>query len=71
MFRPERGIKEKARDNIAAIKVLREIEASGLPATRDQQEQLALYVGWGGMPQMFEVYHHEWGTLAKELRALL
>lgn len=48
-----RGRVQKARDNIRAIELMREIEAEGRPATRAEQEQLALYVGWGGLKGAF------------------
>lgn len=49
----QRGWKAKARDNITAIKLLRTIEAEGRNATRQEQEALARYVGWGGLAQVF------------------
>ena len=39
----------KLKANIAAIKTLKEIEASGKPATEAQKAVLAKYVGWGGL----------------------
>ena len=39
----------KARDNIRVIELVRQIEAEGRPATADEQAELALYVGWGGL----------------------
>lgn len=49
----DRGRVQKARDNIRAIELMREIEAEGRPATRAEQEQLARYVGWGGLKGAF------------------
>ena len=49
----ERGPKRKAQDNIRAIEIMREIEAAGRLATHAEQEQLALYVGWGGLSGAF------------------
>lgn len=48
-----RSFKTKAEDNINAIELLRRIEAEGRPATRAEQEQLARYVGWGGIKGAF------------------
>ena len=39
----------KLKANIAAIRTLKEIEASGQPATDAQKAVLAKYVGWGGL----------------------
>ncbi|QWW72471.1 hypothetical protein [Rhizobium sp. WYJ-E13] len=36
-----------ARDNVAAILLAKEIERSGLPARRDQQERLIRFAGFG------------------------
>ena len=37
------------KDNIAAIKLLKQIEQEGRPATTDEKEILAKYKGWGGI----------------------
>ncbi len=39
----------KLKANVAAIRTLKEIEASGQPATEEQKEILSRYVGWGGL----------------------
>ena len=39
----------KLKANIAAIRTLKEIEASGQPATDEQKAVLSKYVGWGGL----------------------
>lgn len=44
----------KVEGNLAAIKLLKEIEAAGRPATRDEQAVLAKYVGWGGLADAFD-----------------
>lgn len=48
------GAKTKYKANIAAIRLLKQLEAEGRQATRDEQSTLAQYVGWGGIPQAFE-----------------
>ena len=48
------GVKKKAEENLAALCLLEELEASGLPATPDQQETLIRYTGWGNTA----VYKH-------------
>ena len=39
----------KLKANVEAIRTLKEIEASGQPATEKQKEILSRYVGWGGL----------------------
>ena len=39
----------KLKANVEAIRTLKEIEASGQPATEEQKEILSRYVGWGGL----------------------
>ncbi|MND20844.1 Transglycosylase SLT domain protein [compost metagenome] len=48
------GAKTKYRNNLAAIRTLKQLEAEGRFATADEQAALAKYVGWGGLPQAFE-----------------
>ena len=47
------GPHEKARDNIAAIRLLKHLEAENRDATDEEKAVLARYVGWGGMPNVF------------------
>ncbi|AZO75549.1 lactate dehydrogenase [Mesorhizobium sp. M1D.F.Ca.ET.043.01.1.1] len=42
-----RGWKERARDNIAAIRLSAEIEAAQRPATREEQQRLIRFTGFG------------------------
>lgn len=65
------GAKGKARGNLAAIRLLKEIEREGRPATAEEQATLVKYVGWGGIPQAFSPDNKDFGPIAKELRELL
>ncbi len=49
----EGGAKAKFNGNIAAIRLLKQLEAEGRSATPEEQGVLARYVGWGGIPQAF------------------
>lgn len=49
----ERGPMAKARDNVAAIELVKKIKAEGRFATREEQDQIARYVGWGGLKGAF------------------
>jgi N12 class adenine-specific DNA methylase/adenine-specific DNA methylase len=42
-----RGWKDRARDNIAAIRLVAAIEAEARPATREEQERLIRFTGFG------------------------
>lgn len=71
----EGGQKTKFRANIDAIKILKSLEAEQRPPSREEQKQLARWVGWGGLPQAF---YKENGTTTKgwekeaaELKTLL
>ena len=65
-----RGWSVKARDNVAAIKTLKAIEAEDRPATKAEQEQLARYVGFGGLAKLFEDMNL-YGGAGAQLRELM
>jgi|LSQX01.3.fsa_nt_gb N12 class adenine-specific DNA methylase len=66
------GIKTKAHDNIAAIKYLLSIENKNRQATKDEQNILAKYTGWGGIPQIFEdPVKPEWEKEQNALKSML
>ncbi|WP_329317344.1 DEAD/DEAH box helicase family protein (plasmid) [Streptomyces sp. NBC_01278] len=44
------GEKAKSRANVAAVKVLRDIQAEDRPATPEEQKILARWSGWGALP---------------------
>jgi N12 class adenine-specific DNA methylase/adenine-specific DNA methylase len=49
----EGSLKQKFRQNVAAIELLRTIEDERRPATDAEKAVLVKYIGWGGMPQVF------------------
>jgi len=66
------GLKEKARDNLAAIRTLKQIEADSRDATDAEKAVLARYCGWGALANVFRPYPPEdWQGIAEELRQLL
>lgn len=69
------GAKTKYKNNVAAIRILKQLQAEGRQATRQEQEALSLYVGWGGIPQAFERTDGSassgWDKEVKELKELL
>ncbi len=65
------GAKAKFAMNMAAIAVLKQIEAENRAATLGEQEILSRYVGWGGIPDAFDESKAGWETEYKELEAAL
>ena len=67
----EGGERTKADRNIAAIEMLLNLEQEGRAATREEQETLAQYVGWGGIPQIFDEANTDWKERHEKLKSLL
>jgi len=65
------GAKTKFRNNVEAIKTLQAIELENRFATPEEQEILARYVGWGGLPQAFDPDNTSWTNEFSELQATL
>lgn len=71
------GVKTKYKNNVEAIKLLKQLEAEGRQATPAEQEILANYVGWGGLSPVFNINYNgeamdsSWAKEAKELKELL
>lgn len=63
--------KSRYAANIAAIKTLQKIESENRAATPDEQKILARYVGWGGIPQVFDSENSAWSSEYSELKNLL
>lgn len=63
--------KERYANNIAAIKLLKELEASGRMASAEEQDVLAKYVGWGGLAGAFDEDDSGWSREYLELKELL
>ena len=65
--------RQKARDNIEAIRTLKTLEAEGRKATTEEQAVLVKYVGWGGLKQVFKRHGAaQWAEqIGKDLRELL
>lgn len=67
----EGGAKTKFKNNVAAIRTLKEIEFDDRLATPEEQEILSRYVGWGGLPQAFDENNEQWADEFAELYGLL
>ena len=67
----EGGAKTKFHNNVSAIQTLRKIESEGRLATPEEQEILSRYVGWGGLPQVFDGENPQWAEEFTQLQKLL
>ena len=67
----EAGPKAKFRMNMEAIYILKILENESRNATPKEQETLAKYVGWGGIPEAFDADNSSWIREYKELKAAL
>ena len=69
------GAKTKYKNNVEAIKLLKDLESSKKYATKEEQDILAKYTGWGGISDAFkELKNNEtssWENEIKELKNLL
>lgn len=65
------GAKTKFQNNIAAINILKQTEAENRAATPEEQGQLFLYSGWGGLANAFESDNDKWKNEYSELKGLL
>lgn len=65
------GQKTKYQNNVAAIRLLKDLEAQGRSATPEEQEVLSRYVGWGGIPQAFDETNEKWASEYAELKTIV
>ena len=54
--------REKFNNNVEAIRVLKKCEEENRFATPQEQEILSKYVGWGGLPQVFDEKDSFWSN---------
>lgn len=65
------GPKTKFQNNVAAIRLLKELEKQGRKATAEEQIILAKYVGWGGLANTLTPGKCGWESQYEEIRQLL
>lgn len=65
------GEKARYKLNVAAIRLVKKLEAEGRYATEFEQQVLSKYVGWGGLSQAFDERKEDWSHEYKELKDLL
>ena len=58
---------QRYANNVAAIRLLKQVEAENRLATAEEQEALSSYVGWGGLADCFDPKHSRY----EELKSLL
>lgn len=63
--------KERYNDNVAAIRLLFSLEKQGRNATKEEQDILSRYVGWGGLADAFDESKSNWANEYFELKSLL
>ena len=57
--------------NLAALALLRTLQAAERPATADEQQVLARWSSWGAVPELFDEARAEWAPEREQLRSLL
>lgn len=62
-------LSEKFDRNIAAIRLLNQLETENRPATAEEQQVLSRYVGWGGMANAFSPDNRRYDELKNLLTA--
>ena len=65
------SLKQKCRHNFAAIELLKKLEADGRDATEADKRVRVRYVGWGGLPQVFDAWNEQWTAERERLEQLL
>jgi N12 class adenine-specific DNA methylase len=61
----------KAKANLAALRLLREVQAGGRPASSAERTLLARWAGWGALPEVFDHSNMRWEWARSELAGLV
>ena len=64
-----KGEKARYRDNVAALRLIHQLNQEGRFATREEQEVLSRYVGWGGLDGAFGELAYNRDARKSEMRA--
>lgn len=65
------GAKSRFEDNVKAIELLKELESEDRNATKEEQDILSRYVGWGGIADAFDERKDNWSSERERLKLLL
>ena len=63
--------KERLADNLAALRLLKQLEQEKRLATAEEQIILAKYVGWGGLSEIFNTDNEGYSQEREELKELV
>ncbi len=66
----EGSLREKCHANLAAIRVVKQLQSENRSPTIEEKATLVRYVGWGGLPQIFSPAT-DWQAENEELSSLL
>lgn len=65
------GKRKVFQRNLAAIRVMKQLEAEDRSATPEEQRLLKSYAGFGGLPEAFDEFNTSWKKEYQALRAEL
>lgn len=63
--------RQKAQRNISALKILKQIDNEKRPVTADERTIMSAYLGWGGIPEIFDAENASWSEEYGILKSLL
>lgn len=67
----ENGAKARAKANIKAIQLVKALQETKRKPNQEEKETLKKYVGWGGIPQIFDSEDPSWTKEHQELKNIL
>ena len=65
------SMRQKCRGNLEAIVLLKALEEEQRQPTTEEKRTLVRYVGWGGLPQVFDPRNEPWAAERTRLETLL
>lgn len=75
-----KGKKAKYKDNVEALRVLKDLRLEDRTPTKEEQATISKWVGWGQMPELFDYRNdagydadewHAWEKERREIKAML
>lgn len=66
-----KGKKGKFKDNLEALRILRQLEIEDRQPTDDERGKLAKFVGWGQMSEVFNSANRDWAKEREELQEVV
>ena len=65
------SLRQKCRGNLEAIALLKSLEQDHRQPDDEEKKVLVRYVGWGGLPQMFDSLNAQWAEVRGRLESLM